>query len=68
MKIKKMDNLYDWLFHYNIYTKKWEAFKRDEVAAFGSGKAKLITSSNINTLIEIVKKTNGDTEKLRLNG
>lgn len=58
-------NLHDWLFHYNIYTNKWEAVKRDNYSELFSGdKGNVLKSSRIETLIELISKTNGDKAKL----
>lgn len=57
--------LYDWLFHYNHFTGKWAAFRRgDYVHHFNNGENSL-RSSNINTLIEIIRRCDGDTSKLK---
>ena len=58
-------NLYDWLFHYNHFTDKWSAFRRENyVQHFNNGKDS-IRSSNLNTLVEIIGNTDGDTSKLK---
>jgi len=57
-------NLYKWLFHYNIYTHKWCAFTREDYLDYFNGKKEPISSSNINTLIEIIEKTDGDLSKI----
>jgi hypothetical protein len=56
--------LYNWLFHYNPFTHKWDAFTREDYLDYFNGKKKPVSSSNINTLIEIIGKTNGDITKL----
>jgi hypothetical protein len=63
-----MENLYQWLFHYNHYTKKWNAFKREDYLDVFNGKKSPISSSSINTLIEIIEKTKGDISKLKTEG
>ena len=60
------DNLYDWLFHYNHISKTWAAVKRDEVNDYFNGKAKeVLTSKKHSTLVDIITKTAGDSDKLR---
>jgi len=54
--------LYNWIFHYNPYTTLWETCKREHYTQLFSGGNDKITSSNINVLIEIVCKTDGDAE------
>lgn len=47
----------DWVFHYNIYTKKWEAAKREHyVELFSGDKGNVLKSSSISTLIEIINR------------
>lgn len=60
-----MTNLHDWLFHYNIYIKKWEATKRDNYRALFCGGDNIFRSSNIDTLIELIRKTNGEKKKIK---
>lgn len=57
-----MSNLHDWIFHYNVYTKKWEGVIRDNYAKLFSDQNSndILRSSKIETLIEIIEKTNGD--------
>jgi hypothetical protein len=60
------DNLYDWVFHYNHISKTWAAVKRDEIADYFNGKAKdVLTSKKHSTLVDIITKTSGDSDKLR---
>jgi len=51
---KKMENLYDYFLHYNIYTKEWNAILRNESNKYMGGIEDVIVSSNkdINKLIE----------------
>lgn len=58
-------NLYQWLFHYNHLSEKWNAFKREDYVDVFNGKKKPLSSSKIDTLIEIIEKTNGDVTKLK---
>jgi hypothetical protein len=37
--------LYNWLFHYNTYTKEWNAFPREEHSDYFNGKSKNVVSS-----------------------
>lgn len=55
--------LYDWVFSYNPYTRKWRAAKRENYNELFSGGDTIISSSSIDTLIEIIIKTGGDISK-----
>ncbi len=55
-----MDNLYSYFFHFNSYTKEWNAVKRDEANQYLNGtlgKDQVKKSKNINDLIKLVKYT-----------
>lgn len=59
-------DLNQWLFHYNIYTHKWHAFKREDYLNYFNGnRESSISSSKIDTLVEIIGKTSGDISKLK---
>ena len=58
-------HIYDWVFHFNIYTERWEAAKRENYHQLFSGGNDVIRSSDINTLISIISKTNGEPAKLK---
>jgi 7,8-dihydro-6-hydroxymethylpterin-pyrophosphokinase len=51
-----MENLYDYYFHYNIYTKEWKAFLRTENSKYLNGKAKVISDISPNNLIKRIKE------------
>lgn len=54
-KNKKMENLYDYYFHFNIYTKEWNAFLRSESNLYmGSINQNVVifTDKDITKLIE----------------
>lgn len=59
-------NLYDWIFHFNPYEKIWSAVKRDNYnELFNNYKSnKVLKSKNINTLQEIINKTDGEKDKI----
>jgi hypothetical protein len=66
-----MEELHNWLFHYNPYQKHWAAFKREESNSYFNGELKNpLVSKKQNTLIDIIVKTNGDEKKIKklLNG
>jgi hypothetical protein len=53
-----LDNLYDFLFHYNSFESTWYAFKRDDKEKYFNGeldKKKLLKSKEIKTLLEVIK-------------
>lgn len=60
------DYLYDWVFHYNPYTKNWAAIPRDLYTQYWDNYnlEGVIRSSSHKTLLEILQKTEGvDIEK-----
>lgn len=57
-------HIYDWVFHYNIYTNLWEAAKRDNYFELFNGGKNVLRSSDIKTLITIINRTNGDNDKI----
>ncbi len=63
IKNKKMENLYDYFLHYNIYTEEWNAILRTEYNTYlNSGKTEVIKDKDINVLIE--KITSLETVKI----
>lgn len=51
-----MENLYDYYFHYNIYTDEWNAFSRDDVYMSGvEPKKKIYSNRDLNKLIDEIK-------------
>lgn len=60
-----MNNLYNWIFHFNPITNKWNAVKRENYNELFSGNSgNVLKSDDINTLIYLIKKTDGNKEKL----
>jgi|694.fasta_scaffold08806_13 hypothetical protein len=51
-----MENLYDYYFHYNTYTKEWNAFLRTENSKYLNGDAVVYSDQNINNLIKKIKE------------
>lgn len=64
-----MENLYNWVFNYNPYTKLWNATKREYYALLFSATSKnsnlVLKSKDINTLIELITKTDGESNKIK---
>lgn len=61
-----MDNLYNWVFHFNPYTEKWSAAKRENYTHLFSGNTdKTLSSNHIDTLIKIIRKTDGNDIKIK---
>jgi len=60
------DYLYDWVFHYNIYTDTWAAITRDSYTDYWSDSnlPGVIKSSSFTTLIEILHRIKGDVSQL----
>ena len=61
IKNKKMENLYDYFLHYNIYTEEWNAILRTECSTYlNSDSTEILKDKNLDTLIEqitsLVKK------------
>jgi hypothetical protein len=56
--------LYDWLFHYNPFTHKWNAFRREDYSAYFNGEKKPISSKDLDTLVELIGRTDGDDKKI----
>lgn len=60
------NELYDWLFHYNHYTKIWTAFKREDINKYFNGELEnALSSKKHNTLVDIIIKTDGDENKIK---
>jgi hypothetical protein len=69
--INNMEELHNWLFHYNPYQKHWVAFKREESSSYFNGELKdVLVSKKHSTLVDIIVKTDGDSKKIKklLNG
>jgi len=52
---KKMENLYDYFLHYNIYTEEWNAILRNESSQYMNGVNRdtvIFADKDINKLIE----------------
>lgn len=62
-KIEDMEKLHGWVFTYNSVAQKWEAVTRDNYFDLFNGGPKL-SSSSIETLTELIIKTEGNQEKL----
>jgi hypothetical protein len=60
------NSLYDWVFRYNSYTNNWCATNRDNYNLLFSNtnSDKILKSSSIETLIEIINKIDGDITKI----
>lgn len=56
----------DWVFHFNPYSQMWNATKRENYNdLFNKAFSKnVITSSKIETLIDLINRTNGDIVKM----
>ena len=62
-----MEELHDWLFHYNPYTKLWAAFKRDQMTGYFNGELTskdCLKSKNQKTLEELITFHKGDIAKI----
>jgi hypothetical protein len=56
------NSLYDWIFRYNSYTNNWCAANRNDYNDLFSNvnSDRVLKSSSIETLVEIINKINGD--------
>lgn len=59
-------SLYNWVFHFNEYTSLWNAIHRDDYNEYWSNNNcdRIISSKSIETLKDLIYKTNGDKEKI----
>jgi len=53
IKNNKMENLYDYFLHYNIYTEEWNAILRDETNKYmNENDIVIFSDKDVNKLIE----------------
>ena len=58
-------NLHNWVFMYNKYTDTWKTTTRDNYHSLTNDSSYgVLSSKDINTLIDIIEKTNGDSLKI----
>ena len=59
--------MYDWVFHYNTYTNQWAAIPRHLYNSYWSNLAieGVLRSTNIDTLIKLINKGEGDVDKVK---
>lgn len=59
-------SLYNWVFHYNEFTGLWNAIPRDDYNEYWSNHQceRIISSSSIDTLKELIQRTDGDKKKI----
>lgn len=56
-----LENLYDWLFHFNSFEGMWSAFKREDKEKYFNGelpKNAVIKNNDVMVLIEYITKSN----------
>ena len=64
-KIKDMNQLVDWLFHYNPYREAWFAFKREHYLEYFNGEyTNTLKSKSQKTLEELIIAHDGDIKKI----
>lgn len=58
--------MHDWVFHFNPFTQTWAAIPRDKYIHYWSDASlkEVLRSNSINTLIDILYKTQGDLAKI----
>lgn len=61
-------SLFNWVFHYNPWTKLWNAFPREKYLDYfndpNDPKMIVIRSKDIKTLSEVIRKIDGDPERI----
>lgn len=65
--MSKNQNLYDWVFHYNHYTKLWAAYHRDDHKAYFNSEKSLhpiFRHQSIKMLMQHIVDSNGDPKLL----
>jgi len=63
--INSMEELYDWLFHYNHYSQSWHAFKREHLVEYFNGDmTNVLKSKSQKTLEGLITYHNGDIKKI----
>lgn len=61
-----MEELHNWLFHYNPYKQLWFAFRREHASEYFNGTlTNLLASKDHKVLVEILIKTDGDEKKMK---
>ena len=62
------DSLYEWVFHYNHYNELWSAFQRKDYVQYFNDPSDpsliAIKSKEIGTLVGVIRKINGDPDKI----
>lgn len=66
LKNKNMEQLHGWLFTFNSYSQNWICCKREQyLDLFNKPETEFLRSKEINTLIELIIKTEGNEEKIK---
>ena len=62
-----MENVYNYVFHYNHINETWTAIPRDSYAEYWNDRKnkKFLRSSSIKTLIELIQKGEGFIKKIK---
>lgn len=58
--------VYDFVFHFNHYTGLWNAIPRSQYTDYWNGSldATILKSKSIETLVELINRTEGDLDKI----
>lgn len=64
----EQEYLQDWVFHYNVFTQKWAAIRRELYQQYWSDYniEGVIRSSSLETLLSILHITKGDKGQIQL--
>lgn len=62
-----MNNISGWVFIYNEFTKNWQAATRENIQMLFNDimNEGVLKSKSFNTLIDIIRRTNGNQEALK---
>lgn len=63
--MEEKNYLYDWVFHFNPYTKQWAAVPRETYSEYwnDANHPNVIRSKKFETLLDILYKSNGNVEE-----
>ena len=63
--IRYKANLANWIINYNDITNNWRGVKRDNQIQLFNGGPDRLSATTLETLIEIISKTDGDKVKIK---
>ena len=60
-----MEHLHKWIFAWNNITKTWDTVKKENYFDLTNDRKKVLSSTSIGTLVDIIERTDGDKEKIK---